>query len=773
MTDYASLGIKVDSKGVVSATKNLNKLERQGKTTESSVKRIGAAFAALGAGAVARGILQTNIEFETLRTSLVTTTGSMEDASAAFQKIKDFASETPFAVSELTSAFIKLSNLGLDPSNEALTSLGNTAGAMGKSLNQAVEAVADAVTGEFERLKEFGIKSKSEGDKVTFTFRGVATEVGKNSAEIQKYLLDIGNVQFAGGMERQAATLSGAISNLGDSWANFSDSIVNEEASTSLQGSIRGITSGINGLTNNLETLATVGTGVAVVIGARLAGSAVTATGSMIAAQVQAIRYQASLASMAGVSRVAATSQLAMAASIRVASGAMSLLGGPAGVVLLAAAGLYAYATSADTATESTGLLSKSLDNLTVAQARKRLLNLGEGYEEAKDKALDLAEKIHLLKDQLADTSKVQDSTGLSNELITLEGDFDDATEVMREFISVREQLNDIINKPASSPEAIKAPVIASKADKDSAADDKKVIDNLIRRGELLGLNAEATDLYNAKKDLSNKADSVTLAIASDEISMYHSRLAAIESENQAVTDKLELQSRLVANSSAFAQSIKTPTQLFNDQISTLKMWRDTVDETTGEALISQQQYATGVSLATLELEALNEKTEESTSLFGDMQEASENWSRSFADSLVEGTGNFEDFASSMLKELQKVALAKAFNPIFGEVGGFVETALSSILPSFAGGGSTGNGPRSGGVDGMGGYPAIVHPQEHITDLSRGQKVGGGSTSIVVNVDASGSKVSGDNDGKQLGNMIGIAVRAVLIDESRPGGMLA
>ena len=73
----------------------------------------------------------------------------------------------------------------------------------------------------------------------------------------------------------------------------------------------------------------------------------------------------------------------------------------------------------------------------------------------------------------------------------------------------------------------------------------------------------------------------------------------------------------------------------------------------------------------------------------------------------------------------------------------------------------------------MGGYPAIIHPQEHITDLSRGQKTGSGSTSIVVNVDASESKVSGDNDGKQLGNMIGIAVRSALIEESRPGGMLA
>jgi hypothetical protein len=40
-------------------------------------------------------------------------------------------------------------------------------------------------------------------------------------------------------------------------------------------------------------------------------------------------------------------------------------------------------------------------------------------------------------------------------------------------------------------------------------------------------------------------------------------------------------------------------------------------------------------------------------------------------------------------------------------------------VPQFAGGGYTGNGPRSGGLDGQGGYLAMVHPQEQIIDLAR------------------------------------------------------
>ena len=48
-----------------------------------------------------------------------------------------------------------------------------------------------------------------------------------------------------------------------------------------------------------------------------------------------------------------------------------------------------------------------------------------------------------------------------------------------------------------------------------------------------------------------------------------------------------------------------------------------------------------------------------------------------------------------------------------------------------------------------------------------------GSTSVVVNVDASGTSVEGDESGgEELGRLIGAAVQAELIKEKRPGGLL-
>jgi hypothetical protein len=56
---------------------------------------------------------------------------------------------------------------------------------------------------------------------------------------------------------------------------------------------------------------------------------------------------------------------------------------------------------------------------------------------------------------------------------------------------------------------------------------------------------------------------------------------------------------------------------------------------------------------------------------------------------------------------------------------------------SFEGGGFTGAGPRSGGLDGKGGFPAILHPNETVIDHTKNQNMGG--VTIVNNIDASGS----------------------------------
>ena len=167
-----------------------------------------------GFGFLVAGIVKTNQEFQTLKSSLKTVTGSTQAASVAFDQIERFAATTPFDINEVTQSFIKLKALGLDPSESALRSYGNTASAMGKSLDQMIEAVADAATGEFERLKEFGIRASKQGDEVKFTFQGVTTSVKNSADEISGYLQSIGNNQFGSAMADQMKNLGPAFSNL-------------------------------------------------------------------------------------------------------------------------------------------------------------------------------------------------------------------------------------------------------------------------------------------------------------------------------------------------------------------------------------------------------------------------------------------------------------------------------------------------------------------------------------------------------------------------------
>jgi tape measure domain-containing protein len=62
-----------------------------------------------------------------------------------------------------------------------------------------------------------------------------------------------------------------------------------------------------------------------------------------------------------------------------------------------------------------------------------------------------------------------------------------------------------------------------------------------------------------------------------------------------------------------------------------------------------------------------------------------------------------------------------------------------SMPKIFEGGGFTGHGARAGGVDGRGGFPAILHPNETVIDHTRGQGMGGATVNFNIStVDAAG-----------------------------------
>jgi len=228
-----------------------------GGTLASAAKKavmFGGVVGTLAGALSLNSLIDTQRQFDVLNSQLITATGGTKQAAAAFDELTKFASTTPYALEQSVQGFVQLKNLGLDPSMRSMQSYGNFAAAMGKDLNQMIEAVADASTFEFERLKEFGIKASQQGDQVSFTFQGVTTTVAKNSKEIQEYLLAIGEKKFGDAMANRAKTLDGAISNLGDNFNSFKLAVVQSGIGDAIKDIVVRSADGLSRMTDALKT---------------------------------------------------------------------------------------------------------------------------------------------------------------------------------------------------------------------------------------------------------------------------------------------------------------------------------------------------------------------------------------------------------------------------------------------------------------------------------------------------------------------------------------
>lgn len=172
---------------------------------------------ASGAKATIGFVVETNKKFETLQARLHTLTGSEAGARKVFDMIREFAVKTPFEVGEISESYATLRSAGIIPTMDLLRDFGDMAGGMGRRLSDVAVAVRAALSGEMEPLaNSLGIKMLVEGDKLRASFNGTTTLIERNSGAIVRYLREVAQEKFTGGMERQSKTLAGAMSNAVD-----------------------------------------------------------------------------------------------------------------------------------------------------------------------------------------------------------------------------------------------------------------------------------------------------------------------------------------------------------------------------------------------------------------------------------------------------------------------------------------------------------------------------------------------------------------------------
>jgi hypothetical protein len=117
-------------------------------------------------------------------------------------------------------------------------------------------------------------------------------------------------------------------------------------------------------------------------------------------------------------------------------------------------------------------------------------------------------------------------------------------------------------------------------------------------------------------------------------------------------------------------------------------------------------------------------------------------------DFLKTGKASFKDFATSVVNELIRIAIQKLIlDRMFESFGNFFKLDKSGKkgtssggfdIMNNEGGGFTGYGVRAGGVDGRGGFPAILHPNETVIDHTKGQGMGATVNFNISTVDAAG-----------------------------------
>ena len=137
---------------------------------------------------------------------------------------------------------------------------------------------------------------------------------------------------------------------------------------------------------------------------------------------------------------------------------------------------------------------------------------------------------------------------------------------------------------------------------------------------------------------------------------------------------------------------------------------------------------------------------------------------------LIRGTSTLNDVLNNVLNKMIDAAFNMAF---FGNASGTLSKG-AGLFGSLFGGFLANGGPAQAGRSYIVGEegPELFTPNTSGT-VSPNSSLGG-STNIVVNVDASGSNVQGDEaESRELGRLISVAVQSELVKQKRPGGILA
>ena len=387
MTDFATLGIQITSTGADKANNDIKSVGNNAKYTEQAIQSfmgtMGKLRALMAAGLGVQGfnqIVQMADKMNTLNTQVKLVSKSTQEFTTAQRKLFEISQNTRGSLEATTTLYVRssraLKDLGYSQQrvlnftetlNKAMAVGGVGAQEQASALFQLSQAlgsgrlqgdefrtIAEAAPIILDTIAEYMGKSRAE-------IKALGSE-GKITSEIIFKAMETASGKIAKEFEGMPLTFGQAMQQMENSTMKF----VDEFAKTT--GAFSGAAEMVSFLAKNFDTLS-------VVIGGVLVGQLAKYTVSMSTAAIATSRQAIASQGLAGVLKNGL-------------GGALSLLGGPAGVITIAAGALFYFHEKAEQARRSAldleganQLLEKSYKDLSAASLGVELTKQLDGLK--------------------------------------------------------------------------------------------------------------------------------------------------------------------------------------------------------------------------------------------------------------------------------------------------------------------------------------------------------------------------------------------------------
>ena len=732
MSVVANVAINVDSRNAVS---KLRQVQAQSKQTE---RAFGGIAAAVGKLATAFGVIQAarfvfvkTAEVETQTRSLAILAGSAQKAGQIIEELQQLGAVTPFTSTELIDSAKRLQAFGVEADKvvETTRRLADASGATGAELSGLVTAYGQVQA-----------KGRLQGEELLqFQERGIALQeelrkmYGMTGEEFQK-ALSKGQVS--------AKAVEVALQNLTNTGGKYANGAIAQ--SDTLNGRLSTLQDGVDALARRIGQVLT---------------PALKAIFNQAIAVVDAINAALAAGRGGGFTRNVA--------------GAKQFLN------------IGATSQAVDNIAKGVGQVSSQKNksgiqqNLQALQQYQRLLQSIGADDPNEGRAVQLqGEILTKINQNLAAQKQLQSGAKSADKLFTppLLGaaptgggggsgakkgsdDAKRALEIQKQQYQAADDRNTALKDTFALLQQTEAVA-------------KRELELDIRLGQI-------AREFNTLKEEAKSADELAMVSLNENLEKKIAELEAEREINELLIERATLVANLVK-----ASSMPTVYNELETQDAALQAILDKYP-----AIGSAADAA--ATLATSGMAAMIDGTKSAQEVFADFL-------NTIANALMQT-------AAKMIAQYIAIGIARMFAGMGGGVGNFapsgplaavgnVNTDVSSFFSLNADGNAFGaNGiipfakggivnsptvfPFAKGIGLMGeAGPEAILPLKRGADGSLGVMAsgGGGDVNVVVNVDAKGSSVEGDEQGaNQLGRVISAAVQSELIKQQRPGGILA